>query len=137
MKALEFRLGNLVMDELTKEYLVCIGVSCEADGSNSEMNFSILDRSKSQLPNGWKATPIHLTEELLEQFGFEMDDSQLDPPDTPNGNFWVEWEKDGVRIHMPFFEYLHDEISIEIKHVHSLQNLYFDLTGQPLKLKNR
>lgn len=81
--------------------------------------------------------PIPLTEEWLLNFGFNVDDSLLDPPNTPNGNFWIDYIKDNVVISMPFFEFNYNETeaNIEIKYVHQLQNLYFALTNEELTIK--
>jgi hypothetical protein len=78
--------------------------------------------------------PIPLTEEWLLKFGFEIDDS--------------EWFKDDDEI---VYQKTYKDYSIcvsnkgvvyngvysqKIKHVHSLQNLYFALTGEELTIKN-
>jgi hypothetical protein len=81
--------------------------------------------------------PIPLTEKWLTDFGFEKDESKIDPIEKPNGNWWAQYEKENVIIYLPCFEYSNDELNIEIKHVHSLQNLYFALTGQELTLNEK
>jgi hypothetical protein len=77
------------------------------------------------------ARPIPLTEEWLLKFGFEEEYSQLTNiykyflPNTPfgycQGKFNV-FTQTGC-------------FSVETKHVHQLQNLYFALTGEELILK--
>ena len=62
--------------------------------------------------------PIPLTEEWLLKFDF----------DKYNLGFWCS--SDAL-----YFEY-GDGRSVEIKYVHSLQNIYFALTGEELTIKN-
>jgi hypothetical protein len=126
MKESELRIGNLLETYLEPQISEWIEIYVAIETLNNIQ----------ENPDTHGYRPIQLTEEWLLKLGFEEDLSQLDPPDTPNGNFWAEYEKNGVRVDMPFFEYNHDEINIEIKHVHQLQNLYFALTGEELTLKN-
>lgn len=79
--------------------------------------------------------PIPLTEEWLIKFGFE---------DNGRDSYGVHlFEKDGFEIARPYRSktYLCENITIngvsgfDIKHVHSLQNLYFALTGEELTIK--
>ena len=78
--------------------------------------------------------PIPLTEEWLLRFGFEYDRDNLmilrkdvfefyfDKVDKDGVNLYVKWE--GIFL------------CGNIKYVHTLQNLYFALTGEELKLKD-
>lgn len=78
--------------------------------------------------------PIPLTEEWLESAGFvEV------PSAYPEQHPWSSWEKDGVEIKMPYFEFTFCEgqYEVETKYVHQLQNLYFALTGQELEFNNK
>lgn len=83
--------------------------------------------------------PITITEEWLYRFGFKEDLSKLDPPETPNGNFWSEWVNGIITIDMPFYSFIfnYGEEEVQIKYVHQLQNLYFALTGEELQLNSR
>jgi hypothetical protein len=66
--------------------------------------------------------PIPLTEEWLLKFGFKK-------------SSWG-WIKNGVNIQKGFtLAFSSNKNSIEIKHLHQLQNLYFALTGQELEFK--
>jgi len=122
MKASENRAGNWVMGN----------APYQLDLNAMSLNATYLKMGKEPY-----YTPIPLTEEWLLKFGFEEDDSLIDPPDTPNGNFWSDWVKESVIISMPFFEFSYNELQdkIEIKYVHQLQNLYHALTGQELTIK--
>ena len=70
MKSTEYRITNLVQDKLTGELLICCGTSCDTNGENSNISFSVLDRSKFPLPDGWQAEPITLTVEWLDKYCF-------------------------------------------------------------------
>ena len=81
--------------------------------------------------------PIPLTEELLLKFGFEISRS-FNGIDAKINDFYL-WKGDG----WDYWDYstVNDrwqkcnEVNVEIKHVHQLQNLYFALTGEELQLK--
>ena len=81
--------------------------------------------------------PIPLTEEWLVKFGFELNGEDYIIP-----NFIFEIRKK-LKSHSDVFVLFHDsndmdEImeSVEISHIHQLQNLYFALTNEELKIKN-
>lgn len=72
--------------------------------------------------------PIPLTEEWLLKFGFEFDTITFSKGllmFSPSSN----WDKSAVW----YGTLTHGRISIEMKYVHQLQNLYFALTGEELK----
>lgn len=75
--------------------------------------------------------PIPLTEEWLLKFGFEKGN------DFIGDCFYIEREKEDFVLHPKkdyfYFYFLYD--SVEVKHVHQLQNLYFVLTNEELTLK--
>jgi hypothetical protein len=82
--------------------------------------------------NDW-IKPIELTDEWFGRFGFEKDDS------IPFGDFeyviqYVIQCKSCMIGISPEFEFYNGIYSQYIKFVHQLQNLYFALTGQELKL---
>jgi hypothetical protein len=67
--------------------------------------------------------PLPLTEEWLERFGYNVDDTMYD--------MGFEFMEDGS----VEFYYGNDPSTAKLKYVHQLQNLYFALTGEELKLK--
>jgi hypothetical protein len=69
--------------------------------------------------------PIPLTEEWLLRFGFEKKYKNYEMGD------FMFFKGSCSRI-----SYKLSLIGINIKHVHQLQNLYFALTGEELKLKD-
>jgi len=112
MKVTELRLGNFVFDEF---------------GNVEQLTIDAL-RAYLRLSkyNQMDCKPIPLTEEWLERFGFEEDDS-------------VGWLKrfdksDSFFIDLSFMYW--GENSVKLTHVHQLQNLYFALTGEELELKS-
>lgn len=79
-------------------------------------------------------SPIKLTEDILLKCGF-------DKKIQGNGSVWCglyHSELNGAVFYSLSkfkFRYQHGAIDIELKSVHQLQNLYFDLTGQELEVK--
>lgn len=77
--------------------------------------------------------PIPLTEEkLVNMFGFE----RVESPD-PDVHPWADYVKDNVVISMPYFEfsYSYGDDPVEIKYVHSIQNLFFAVKQRELEVK--
>ena len=111
MKATELRIGNWVM------YSSIIKV-------NENKIIECVDHPD-------RFAPIPLTEEWLERFGFV----KCDTPHYSRGEFyilrdfyyWTSYSGLVVNGYDPI-----DEVSIIVKHVHQLQNLYFALTGKEL-----
>lgn len=77
----------------------------------------------------WKSLkPIPLTEKWLESFGFEK----------IQGWMWksgISLRPKSEFIDLEYGGYILDAYDIHIDYVHTLQNLYFALTGEELKLK--
>lgn len=107
IKANELRIGNLVLGASRGEFLIVSGNLIE------------------QIERGIVVVgPITLTEEWLVRFGFTLRGNYLSKGNfifQKRHNLWI-W----MGVYLP-----------EIKHVHQLQNLYFALTGQELKLKDK
>src|SRR5690606_20187688 len=88
--------------------------------------------------------PIPLTEEWLLKFGFKKDTKGsvsiqfnygVNPitKDYMMQLIWLKTIPDYELEECPFYKNGH----FKIKHVHQLQNLYFSLTGEELKLKDK
>jgi hypothetical protein len=120
MEAQELRIGNLVMDN-AKVKIVTSGMIS---------NWDIIKRDYG----GYN--PIPLTEEWLLKFGFESD-----------GKYDYIINKDNFFI-ICYFDNVWDDVnnghgsfvfkggySVSFQYVHRLQNLYFALTGEELKLQ--
>jgi hypothetical protein len=115
MKATEFRIGNIVyvkgkVDELN-------GIA-DNDYYSTGYGHGVWDDD---------IEPIPLTEEWLLKFGFLLDlhhHRRL----TYSLNRITTYMQDGIF----WIDLTHD--TLEIKHVHQLQNLYFALTGKELEL---
>ena len=134
MRTEELRIGNLVysgfrvvdvVDSIERSVFVVNYIVNFSDGENCEVE---------------EINPIPITTKWLERLQFRKDD---------NGNYWVDLVtfyfeiipgKDG------FYPVIGQgaEISAEteqrvtlncIKYIHELQNLYFALTGEELKIK--
>ena len=122
MKANELRIGDWVKWNYEES----------SDGNAYPVEYGYeLDDIKNN-PNIVK--PIPLTEEWLERFGFEKDEEYDEGGLVDyrwilmNGSlefvsFWNSEELTGVN---------QPQTGVDIEHVHSLQNLYFALTGEEL-----
>lgn len=75
------------------------------------------------------AKPIPLQGDWLLKFGFEKSDNYF----IKNG-FIVYQKRDGIDGRQRFY-FAHDEFNPNLDFIHQLQNLYFSLTGEELKLK--
>ena len=121
MKATELRIGNLFIEEISREVIKVIEIS------KSKITFT------GEFTGKWQAKSIPLTEEWLLKFGFikveHIDGCSL--------------SKDGVNIGLLglnntefcFNAHVSDGSAVFIKHVHQLQNLFFSLTGEELTIK--
>ena len=125
IKANEFRIGNLLRDEISKTELKVIGLTEE------NISTYVIDRDKFPLKNGWGIEPIPLTEECLLKFGFKQ--SIQHQAHYLNGfDFVIDICTDYSRV----IKYKRGgEVMTRIQHVHQLQNLYFALTGEELTIK--
>lgn len=111
MKANELRIGNLV------EY---------SDGAGF-VELCSLEIHKIDIGKVY-VKPIPLTEEWLVRFGFRK------TFDSPFEDF--EWSDNNLQLSEKFDCYL-GKFTQPIKYVHRLQNVYFALTGEELKLNDK
>lgn len=87
-----------------------------------------------------KLSPIPLTPEWLERFGFSEKNKYWSYPCgdgfyiayTPSGEFWIAIERSDGDDDCGEDEYAR---KLPIKYVHQLQNLYHSLTGKELEIK--
>ena len=120
MKATELRIGNWVKWNYEER----------SDGNAYPVEFGYeLDDIKNN-PNIVK--PIPLTEEWLVKFGFEYKDGYLTLElGYFSGSNFIYWIGDVLNLFCKSGMMLTNNI----KYVHQLQNLYFALTGEELKIK--
>jgi len=123
MKATELRIGNYVFtDEIIS---IILGIYHDGRISTSEYEGGdLVDFIE----------PIPLTEEWLLKFGGKRDESNDVYLPVSNGiDIRLYLKEDHVLLCkgqvLPIAEYRH------IKHIHSIQNLYFALTGEELIIK--
>ena len=113
MEARKLRIGNWV-----KEGRVCALDNLQAWTSIEGI----------VLPVEYKElTPIPLTEQWLLRCGFER---------TENHNIFLHPVNRFFSIILIDGSYFYYVLHVEIKHVHEVQNLYYALTGEELKLKS-
>ena len=77
--------------------------------------------------------PIPLTPEILEKCGFENKKLGKDYWELPNEKCINGWSEE-FTFYLPYFEMNTYTGTVSIKALHQLQNLYFALTGEELKI---
>ena len=126
MKANELRLGNLVTATLTNEiYEIGIWALRVIEDGNYQNSYDTETKVYK---------PIPLTEEWLLKFGFKK---QLDKSFAKN-DFSIFLDKRFktnlfLQENQEDFKWFSYELKVE--YIHQLQNLYFALTGEELKIK--
>lgn len=138
MKASELRIGNLFRDKLTG---TIIKVS---ELRPDKIFFDVLGDS---LPDGWQAEPIPLTAEILEKIPKEFIDIFRKCKTTGK---YVEYKKNPEGNAVKYRELFNTDMIIIVEnpalpegwkyrtivaYVHEVQNLYFCLTGEELKIQ--
>lgn len=121
MEARELRIGNYAQDQ--KGNLLKVIALNEIYHT-----FSVIDRSKYPLPDGWQAEPIPLSGYDLGELGFVR----------LAGKEGFFYKKGNIEIAdiSGCFIILHgvdNRFATPVKYVHELQNLFFDLVGYDLK----
>lgn len=111
LQAHELRIGNLFQEQNSKEIIMVTELS------QFKISFS------GSFKNNWQPEPILLTEEWLLKFGFEYKEE-------------TECYHYSNLIINKLFIMMDIDIRVYIKYVHQLQNLYFALTGEELKLND-
>jgi len=125
MKASEFRIGNLIYDFDEHTFY-----PIEEIKKNSQGNMCVIYRNGSFMSTD--PIPMKLTEEWLLKFGFEY---HHDTP-HPNRVFRKNWDEGFFELEeIISFYYGGNFTSVNVNHVHQLQNLFFALTGGELKIK--
>jgi hypothetical protein len=117
MKAAELRIGNYI--NISKE--VC---------KMQLVNFADIHYTE----NFENYEPIPLTEEWLMNFGFVKLKREYDQSDNDmyiKNDLCIVWYNSENENFMQFFV---NNTGINIKHVHQLQNLYYCLCGEELKI---
>lgn len=124
IKANELRIGNLLIDPLTKCYLRVSELTEEG-----KIVSTVIDRSKFPLPAGWSTQPIPLTSEILERCGFHKNNMEGVPDNWYNqGTITLEFKNEAFW----FTDNLSQISNIELKHLHQLQNILFAICGDEI-----
>ena len=126
MTANELRIGNLVNGVLTQEpYIIDAWALREMENGNYQNSYDTETKVFE---------PIPLTEEWLVKFGFKITKQTKE-----DNNIWTvygEESKFELEEIIGFFLYDNMCFGTQTKYVHSLQNLYFALTGEELTFKS-
>lgn len=140
----ELRIGNYIYMPFIDENLKVSGIALGSNGMTFIQSTISGSHNFYELPE--KYNPIELTEEWLFKLGFEKSRIYLGSYiKTPLGckrgygfRFHTQYPFSKDKFHL-FTEcsYLEHQIHVSngMKYVHQLQNLYFALTGEELKLK--
>lgn len=126
INANEVRLGNIIFRNGTEQIVSEIwkyGFSCEPINTDLYNEFDE------------KTEGVPLTEERLLKAGFKIDGTVLTINQSHNGSFILEnWGNNLTdEIELYYTAGYGIKLSIEIKYIHQLQNLYFALTGKELE----
>jgi hypothetical protein len=119
----QYRVGNLLRDKVSKTLLEVIELTKE------DIVTHVIDRTMFPLKDGWGLEPIPLNDNLLLKFGFEQNWEDVDAFPTYHLESFVLDEK---------FQPIDSGFKIadyDLQFVHELQNFYFSIKNQELKLK--
>lgn len=112
MKLGDVRAGNYAQDK-KKNLLMVIGF----DSETKNVVYSVVDRKKYPLPDGWSANPIPMNEEWMERCGFKDNYQTMDLLfdyqlcfQRYRGKLWIRGHET-------------DDMN-EIEFVHEFQNIY-------------
>jgi hypothetical protein len=119
MEVNKLRIGNWIEIGIEKGKVIEIS-------QDNCLKININNKENISAPNE-RFDPIPLTKEWLEKFGFVMDTYCYFHLDDIIGKFDILMDDD------KFFALK----LCKIKYVHQLQNLYFALTGEELKIQNQ
>lgn len=127
----ELRLGN-ILKGTTREGSVLVAPVHEIMDSEVSLIFEGLAHKFTHD----RIDPIPLTPEILEKAGFEkIGDNgyiiyEFEDEKNANEGFYVECEGDGYAYYYPS----NTAMDVQINYLHQLQNLFFCLTGEELKI---
>ena len=145
MKANELRIGNLIQIELElgeREIAKVEELTLETGESNNQYYFletNLLSNNSKWVDPIDFFEPIPLTEEWLLKFGFEEQEHDFVSRYFGNDER-IFLNKDNSHFNIFYKQDNTDEtievilLSIQLKNVHQLQNLYFALTGEELTI---
>lgn len=121
----EFRLGNMVMDEVSGEWMEIFEI-----GEN--ITAYVINRDKYPFTHKWQMAPIPLTPEIVEKLGFKKSGDQYYGPKQKDGSSLRIWTSS----YQPekFYFSLNMFNRINITSLHQFQNLYFAITGEELTM---
>jgi hypothetical protein len=134
IKANEIRLGNYIFEPLDNK-IVKVEQICKLSSNSLNQSIGIRYNEWQNWSDLGNAQPIPLTEELLLKCGGTIEGNGykniIIKLDKKEGNGLI-LRSDGMFMlvinHAPMIIFEH------IKYLHSLQNLYFALTGEELKI---
>lgn len=143
LKPSEFRIGNILMDELTGTFLKVDDIISNEKGEYN-LGFYVIDRSKYPLPKGWKAVPVPITNEIIQRCGFDPTIDIATGEDEVNGYKIYQSATDRHFEFQIFLNkkkhccahYLQCALGKHPQYLHELQNVVHVLTGKEIEFKH-
>lgn len=129
LKASDLRVGNYVQSKPLS--IPRLNISSDGVTEVSGYGISVME---SDVENKLGFKPIPLTEEWLLKFGFSNGNKELSNCDLWDKHWIGEFEIQKTGTGWSFDPYRFDKV-VWFQYVHQLQNLYFALTGEELKIK--
>ena len=136
MKITEFRIGNLLQCQSDNLLMVS-----NLDIQGDTIGFDVIDRSKFPLPDGWKASGIPLTKEILKRAGFSEKGYRYGfiGIDINSGGVTTDFVLTYPGVLGPFQKYFAFDFEVgrlpkfvQFEYLHQLQNFFFVMTGEEL-----
>ena len=122
----ELRIGNMV----NTIYGITTIIGVVDNGLEDYAMFIRTDSGHLHRTDGTKSTPIPLTEEWLIKAGFVGNEFKV----FRLNDFKIGLNGDDI-VHQQYTCIYKQAISVKVKHLHQLQNLYYCLCGEELKIE--
>lgn len=130
IKNTELRLGNYVQDTVSGEWMI-------VDELGKSVGATLINRDKYPLPDGWQMGYIPLTPEVMKKCGFKKGRGKHNDQWELNVDIYLNFRLHEEDYSLEIFDKEENSITPyceHLKNLHTLQNLYFALTGEELEI---
>lgn len=136
LKINELKIGNIVIYEDKWHKITSLRIGDRNDYADMQCLTKCAPRDENSLDKIEELQPIPLTKEILLKCGFQIIEKHIEyyvywikvPSEPFYTNIQIRYEKDSGSY------YLKDINACDINYLHQLQNLYFALTNNELKI---